>query len=425
MIFAILNRYLSTIVQFGVLSFLAKSLSQEHYGLYVLCLSVTYSFYYILGFGTSERAVIEISRDLAIKEKNRIGSYIASVFIVVSISLVIVFFGILMVAFFSDYTYQSSALIFVTVFLFANGITFNASQIILSLGHSSLGSFFFYPAVNFTIALYLAIASFFWVKPNFDQIAILAGLASLSVAFIAVTVCLIYARGFKLKPSISVCINFIRSGFSLGIIRILHVSSFWVPTMVAGLMLSNVAAGIIGTAGRLAIAVAAVIAALRFVLRPKLIEAIALEKIAELRILADQVAFLTLFTGFVAIIINLFWGEYLISIFFGEKFLAVVPLLNILLIGVCAEAVFGPVDEILKATEGYSQVTLIYVFSVFIFSICSFMVAPKGLELMAWLQVIYVLFIFSAMNFCVFQRYGFFIYPSWRGIKGLIMRRIN
>jgi hypothetical protein len=139
--------------------------------------------------------------------------------------------------------------------------------------------------------------------------------------------------------------------------------------------------------------------------------------------IVGSVAFITTACGLVAIILNELFGELLIGMFFSAELKAVQPILTILLLGVCAEAIFGPVDEVLKIAGQQKMVGWIYGVGVSTFLIGCILVINVGLIWIAWLQVAYVLGIFLAMNIAVQREFGFLILPKWPDLR--LLRKLR
>lgn len=409
-------RYLGLSVQFIILSIIAHSVSAEDYGLYIISLSITFSCYYFVGLGTSESALFRISRSLALQEKDAVSETIGSV-LIITLSCAAL---ILAVAFSILYKYaENTSIIFALILIAATGIIFNVSQIFLSLGKSLVGSFLFYPAINITLLLSSVPTAIILEDPQFSQIALASSVGAGLSAISALIFCLWASRTYSLSWSLERAWQLIREGFGLTIVRVLHAGSFWIPTIVTGFMLSPTSAGLMGTAGRLAIAVSAIIAALRFIIRPTIAIALAQNNLAYLRTMSGSVAFISTTGAIFAIIINAVLGEYLIDLLFGSQLGAVSDILTILLISVFAEALFGPVDEILKVSGRQKTVFCIYGIGVSSFFVGCIIASSHGLIWIAWLQVIYVLGIFSAMNISVKRTLGFFILPRWPDFQTL------
>lgn len=413
MLTTIMFRYVGTVLQFIVLAVIARSISPDDYGLYILCLSFAFSFYYLLGFGASESALARLARDLAAGRDAKVGLYVGTVLGLSGVCAAFLLLLAVAISIVQPLAAASNvALIFTLVFLSANGLMFNVSQVFLGLRRIKLGSFFFYPAINLVLLFSTVPTALLLSDPNFVQLSIATATGAVFASAVALAICLGVVRGGPLECSKHLGYKLIREGFGLTSIRMLHVSSFWIPTMVSGLLLSPALAGVMGTAGRLAIAVSAVIAAIRFFIRPVINEALELNQLEHLRRMMSAVAFLTMLAAIGALITNELAGEDIIGFFFGEELRPVAPLLSILLISVIAEAIFGPVDELLKAAGYQKAVGIIYGIAVPLFLIGSILVSQFGLVWLACLQVLYVTGIFLAMNLMVKLQFGFLILPS-------------
>lgn len=418
MLMTVVFRYLGTLLQFAVLAVIARSVSGEDYGRYMLCLSITFSCYYVVGLGASEAAVNRIPRDLALGQEDGIGRTVGSVLFVTLFCAAMLWLAAISVALFHPGTsLEKTAIIFVLLFLSSNGIIFNTSQILLGLGQTVTGSFLFYPAINLTLLFSTVPTALLLKDTEFTHLALASSLGSGAAAVGALIACLRGARRYGLSWSLTEVRGLIAEGYSLTGVRILHVSSFWIPTMVAGFLLSPTSAGLIGTAGRLAIAVSAVIAASRFVIRPAIARSLARGDQDYLRRMAGSVAFISTAVGLSALIANELAGEYVIGAVFGKELQPAAHILTILLLSVCAEAVFGPVDEILKVSRRQKIVAWIYGIGVPVFLVGCLILTPYGLVWIAWLQVAYVLGIFLAMNLAVKREFGFVILPRWPDFK--------
>jgi O-antigen/teichoic acid export membrane protein len=416
MIYTIILRYIGTALQFVVLSVMAKSASVDDYGLYVLCLGITFSYYYVVGLGTSESGMARMARDTRGIEDR--GAIVGSVLLTSAISVSLIWIVALAIGIIADsHSSEVNAIIFVLLFVSFNGMIFNISQILLGFGRNALGSFFFYPATNLALLFSTVPTALLLDKVSFLELTVASLVGSAVAAGCAVATCFWIARGSEISWSAQEVRALIVSGIGLTLVRIMHVVSFWIPTMVTGFMLSPASAGLMGTAGRLAIAVSAVIAAIRFVIRPSIARALVLENNDQLKRMAGSVAFMTTSLGAIALILNMLFGEYLMSLLFGARFIPIVPVLSVFLVSVCAEGIFGPVDEILKLGGFQKLVAMFYGFGLVVFVAGCTFATYFGLIWVASLQVLYVFILFLAMNIAVHRKFGFFVLPIWPDLK--------
>jgi O-antigen/teichoic acid export membrane protein len=417
MLKAIIFRYLGTVVQFILLAGLAKALEPKEYGIYILCLSVTFSYYYIVGLGASESALVKISELRVQPNAPQLGEIIGSVLLIVGFCTFALLCASAFVLVFNPLPGNNSiAVAFVCLFLAANGIVFNVAQILIAMGKTNLGSFFFYPAINLSLLLSFLLLLLLGDRVTFNSIAAFASLGSSLIAAFALTVCWGASKGVRLSFTWGAMVGLVRGGAGITALRILHVASFWVPTVVVGLVQSSEAAGQIGTAGRLSIAVSSVIAAIRFVIRPKIAGLLFEHNLSELAAIARSLAFLTTTLSLLILGLHLVWGKIVIGQFFGANMISITPIVSVLLVSVCAEAVFGPVDEILKINGNQRAVAWTYFCGVLTFTFGVYFVSNFDLAWVALLQVVYVFGIFGIMNIIVRQQLGFWIYPSWSSL---------
>jgi len=413
MVNAIVLRYVGTLTQFVLLAIIARSLTPDEYGVYLLCLSVTFSFYYIVGFGASEAAVARLPRLREAESNVETSEITASVMMLTGISVAILL-GLIPFSRLFEMRDETAwtAFDFTCLFLAANGIIFNVAQLLLGQGKTTLGSFFFYPAINLTLLLSVVPFLLLSDRVTFESLTQVSAFGAFVTAGIGSVICLSGTgrrgwRPFKQARSL------LFPGIGMLAVRIMHVSSFWIPTMITGFLISSADAGQIGTAGRLAIAVSAVIAALRFVARPTLTVHLARDTMPELKRFTGSIAFVTTTMGIVSLAVHLLIGDELIRFVFGPEFNAVAPLLTILLLSVIAEAIFGPVDEILKLSGNQAAVTWIYGIGVLLFLVGAILTVRQGLHWVAWFQVLYVAGVFTAMNLLVKRKFGYFVLPCW------------
>ena len=123
-------------LQFVVLSVIARSVSIEDYGLYLMCLSLVFSLYYLPGLGTSESGLAQLSRNQARQIEKSNGEIIGTVMVTtLSCAGVLIIIAILFMILqpFVKPTSNYST-IFVLVFISMAGIVFNVSQLLIGLG---------------------------------------------------------------------------------------------------------------------------------------------------------------------------------------------------------------------------------------------------------------------------------------------------
>lgn len=412
MIWTVGFRYVGIALQFLLLTVLARHLDAHAYGQYLFVLSAVLPTYFLLGLGASETVVRE-GPVLLQTEGGRAGGELrrlvgaglvaalgsASLLVAVGaavLSLPVVDAGV--------------TPWFMLTFFVANGLMFNAAQILLGIGEDRLGAFFFYPALNVTLlgsaVPYMLLAR----DPSFTGIATVTSVASVVAAAVALGVVL-----SRIRPARSTggqLRHVVRVGIRLAAARAFYAAGLWLPTFVAGLLLSPVEAGYLGTAGRLAVAVAAVMAAVRFAVRPSIVRAFHEGDTERIRLLCGSLATISSGLAVIALVLNLVLGRSVVTTVFGSSFAPVAPLLSLLLVGIIAECVAGPVDEVLKMTGHEGRVLVIFTAALPLLVLGLLAGVGGGIEVMAGVQVIYSVVVFGSMIVAVRLALGIWLRPS-------------
>lgn len=413
MLVTVALRYGSIAVQFTVLMILARHLSLDDYGRYMLVLGIVWSAYTLLGLGASETFVREApkhlqhgrSKDVAVLAGGTLLLALGSAGVVgvlgwVSIEILAL-----------DPTTKTLVL-FALAFGVANGLVFNAAQMLLGAGYLSLGSFFYYPAVNLGLFAssvpYVLIAE----NPTFQGVAIVTSGAGLLIAGFATLLVI-----FRLRPTwptVEAIRQLVTVGIRLSFARSLGYIGVWLPIFLAGVLLAPAQAGYLGTASRLAFAVGAVTAAVRFAVRPAIVRAFDVGDRASIKETCGKLASATFALALLALAVSLVAGESIFRTAFGADFAPAAPLLTILLIGIAFEAFVGPVDEVLKMTGHENRVSAILIVTVACSVLAIFIVAPMGVSAFAWVQVFYTVALFSGMLVITRMKLGIWLHPVIR-----------
>ncbi|AKS35417.1 lipopolysaccharide biosynthesis protein [Mycolicibacterium goodii] len=413
MLLTVALRYSGIVLQFVILLVLARRLDADDYGRYMLVLSAVLPTYFLLGFGISEAFVREAPKLVRHGDIRPAGPLAgATVLAAVAGAGIVAVLGFALARLWPG-DVDVTVIAFMTSFFVANGLMFNAAQMLLGCGFQNLGAFFFYPAVNLSLALsavpYVVVAT----HPTFGGVALATSAASLAVAALAVGVVL--RRVKPNRPDLGLIRRMTRIGIRLSAARALYGLGLWLPTFIAGVVVSPVEAGYLGTAGRLAVAVGAVTAAVRFAVRPTIVRAAEQQDRDGIKSICGRLATVTLGIAGVALVISAVFGRPLIELAFGPDFAAAAPLLTILLIAVAIEAFAGPVDEVLKMTGHENWVLTIFGVVLPVMLVALLVAARHGVIAMAWVQVGYTLAIFGAMVAVVRWKWGMWLHPTTTG----------
>jgi O-antigen/teichoic acid export membrane protein len=410
MLLTVALRYGSIAVQFVVLAILARNLTGDEYGRYMLVLGAVWSSYTLLGLGASETFVREAPKRIQRGRPDEVAALAGGTLIVAlgSAALVALVGGLLVWVMPFDAT-TSAQVFFIVAFIAANGLVFNAAQMLLGAGFEALGSFFYYPAMNlsllFTTIPYVALAD----TPSFRGVAVVTSAAGSLTALVAVSLVVLRIR--PTWASARTIVDLVRVGIHLSMARALNYVGAWMPTFFAGVLLAPVQAGYLGTAARMAVAVGALTAAVRFAVRPAIVRAFDRGDTNSIKQTCGRVATAAFAFACVAIVVSVVAGNSIIGIAFGQNLESAAPLLTILLIGTAFEALCGPVDEVLKMTGSEKRVLAILAAVVAACAVAIMVVAPMGVSALAWVQVAYSFAAFGAMIIVVRWQLGIWLRP--------------
>lgn len=413
MTWTVVSRYCSLLLQFAVLLWLARELPSADYGAYLLILSVVMPVYFVIGGGVSETFVREHSSLQGAQASGARSTAASGVYaaLVIWVVLLCVLAGMAMI--FGLWSGAPSVLIFGLVYLVALGVMFNCSQVLLAAGWGRWAGFFYYPAVNLCLGLAYLVLGATASRIEFLQVAISGSitlvLLSLTAAALAWVVSKPSGRGWGEAS------RMMRRGVGLSVARGLYTSGQWLPTLFVGLFVSATQAGIYGTAGRLAVAVAALTAAVRFSVRPALVRGIAANDMSQVRHVVGSLARWTALLAFAALLLCVQWGDQLIRLSFGIEFGAAAEVLCVLLVGVFVEALFGPIDEILKMAGFENRVNALLASALVVYFVILWVALASGLSsvlVVALIQTCYMSAVTLSMVFMTKRLMGIWVYPT-------------
>lgn len=410
MLLTVALRYGSIAIQFVLLAILARQLSGDDYGRYMLVLGAVWSTYTILGLGASETFVREAPKELQRNCTHRVSVLCGgTLFVAASNAVLIGAAGAISVWIWAPDVVTLTQVLFTVAFVISNGLVFNAAQMLLGSGSEALGSFFYYPAMNASLLVstipYVLLAH----SPSFRGVAIVTSTASAITAIVSLL--LVVRRNRPRWASATQLFQLVRIGIRLSIARALNYVGAWMPTFFAGVLLAPVDAGYLGTAARMAVAVGAVTAAVRFAVRPAIVRAFDRGDTASIKQTCGRVASVAFALACAALLVSFLAGDDIVGIAFGTDLTPAASLLTILLVGTAFEALCGPVDEVLKMTGSEKSVLALLVIIVAVCAGAIVAVAPLGVEAMAWVQVGYSVTAFGSMILIVRRQLGIWLHP--------------
>jgi O-antigen/teichoic acid export membrane protein len=405
---AIGSRYFALAVQFILIILVAQNLPQSDAGIYLAIFGAVSTFFCLAGVGLPDGLVIYVGQEIASAKWSIARTAIRSSFLWSVLTSIIIFGSICLVAWIMGLPDHLCFYLFIWTFLY--GLTFTAAQGLIAVRKTSLGSFFFYSATNlisvFTTIPYLTLST----APQIEQLLQISIFAAALSATAATGTVLILTGRYKGNDKATFR-SAIGPGVSIAISRLVNAAIYWVPVWVAGLLLTSTDAAIMATAGRLLIGVTAVIAAVRFSVRPSIVAAAQAEDWLGIEAQGQRIALATTTLTLVALAVCLAVGRPVLQIFFPPEYALSWSVLTILLIGALAESAGGVVDEILKMT-GHSIFVLIALFSVVVFETILCLAASKfGLLGIASAQSLSFLLYYSLLIGYLFKKKGIIILP--------------
>jgi len=413
MLVTVALRYGSIAIQFVVLAFLARYLTVDDYGRYMLVLGAVWATYTLLGLGASEtfvrEAPVEIQRGCPDEVASLAGGTLV---LALGTAALVALVGGVFVWLLALDTATTTLVIFILSFVVVNGLVFNVAQMLLGGGFHALGSFFYYPAVNLTLLMssvpYVVLAK----TPTFQGVAIATSAGGLLMAVAALLLVV-----YRIRPTWATATQIrqlVKVGIRLSIARALAYVGVWMPTFLAGVLLAPVQAGYLGTANRLAFAVGAITAAVRFAVRPAIVRAFDRGDRESIKETCGRLATATFSIACLAIVVSAVAGHSILRIAFGPDLVSAAPLLTILLVGIAFEAFAGPVDEVLKMTGQEIHVSTVLVVGVGSATLALFLLAPLGVSALAWVQVGYSAVVFGTMIVIARVKLGIWLHPILR-----------
>lgn len=409
-LFTVGFRYVAIGLQFLILTLIARNFGLRDYGLYLFVLSAVLPLYSLLGFGASETVVRDLPCLAADDQLTRARMAGTTLGVTLINALIVLMLAAALGLVVARGTEDRVVLWFMAGFFVANGVMFNCAQLLLAGGRKTLGGFFYYPAVNLSLIAVSVPYIVFSPERTFAGLALTTTLGPLAAAGAALSIVL---REFG-RPRLEwlMAIRLMGTGIRLAITRILYAVGLWLPTFLAGILLTPSDAGVLGTAGRFAAAVSALIAAIRFAVRPAIVSAAARGDMQAIRSLCGRLGAATTGAALLAFVASLALGGPLIGAILGAQFYSVAPVLAILLVAVAAECFGGPVDEVLKMTGRQDLVLALFTIGVTLLGVAILLLGRSGVIAIALAQLCYTVIVFGALILATRRHLGIWLYPS-------------
>jgi O-antigen/teichoic acid export membrane protein len=353
----ILLRYLSMVLQFVTLIFVTRRLSPEDVGAYYAIFGFVNTTYFLAGFGIPDGMVKWVAHAISVGESSHVRALIRRGAIYTGVLTVAsaVAAAILLVA--VKYPLPLRMILLISAWWICYGVLFFGSQVLVALRRTSLGAFFFYPASS--IALFVTSVPYLLLS---RQPTILGTMEATVAGALACAIgSTLYAalswREFPRGSGRASLAPVFRLGSLLAGSRVIQTSLYWIPVWGIGFGHGASAVAAMGTASRLSAAVSAVMAAIRFTIRPTIVNYAAKDDWRSIARESNQVATAATLSTLLAIAGTLVFGSWAIGLVYGAAYRQAAPLLAVFLIGTLAESIGGPVDVILTLTGKARQAT--------------------------------------------------------------------
>lgn len=403
------SRYLALIIQFILVLTITNALPQSDTGLYFATFGVITTLYALTGLGIPDGLVKMLGHDIA---KSMIGTVRATVIRSMGLCALsgagIVALGITL-GMLMDLDLQF--LLLAGLWYFLVSMNFVVSQALVTLRWEAAGSFFFYSAINIFILLtsvpYLLLAA----EPTLNGLLAFSNAAaggSLTFGFLILLRRLAAFPGTERAAAMGPAMS---TGWIIAISRMLQSMVYWVPVWVTTIWLSTADAAVIGAAGRLLIAVSAVIAALRFSVRPTIVAAAAKDDWHAIETVGRRISLGTFIFTLCAMVVWWLLGHQILGVFFTAEYTLVWPLLMVLLVGALGEAFGGPVDEVLRMTKQGHIVLIGLLITIILETVLAVVFVPSGVVAVAWAQAAALVLMYLAMVLYLRLRCSIWVMP--------------
>ena len=348
-------RYASIFIQFGVVAVVIRALNQDEAGQYFVIMGLVWATYFVAGVGLPDGAVRFVPALVAIDNEPQATSLLSRGF---RYSLATVPIGAALSACaLAAYSGACGPAILTGVWWASYGIIFVSAQAIVASGQGELGTAIFYSAAN-TGQLVVTVPLILLAGLDRLDTVLLATVAGTSLS---AAVCLVVAwcrcgrRGVGQQPLREAW----QQGATIAAGRVVQSCLLWSPVWVVSLTLGASDAALVGLASRLVSAVAAVIAAVRFSIRPSLARDAAQGNWRAIESHSSRIALFTTVLAVAALAVAVAAGDPLIAFLFGSSYRGAGIITALMLIGTVGESFGGPVDEVLRMSGHATEVIVL------------------------------------------------------------------
>lgn len=349
-------RYGSVVIQFVIVAIVARALSPDAAGQYFVIMGLVMATYFVSGFGLPDGLVRFAPALAATGGESQAAALLGQGFryslatmpvgALISGCIVLIHSG------------SGAPALLAAVWWASCGIIFISAQLLVASGRGQLGAAMFYSAAaigQFVISVPLIV---FGHLDSLDAVlfAIVAG-TSVSAAVCLSVTSFSSGRGVVEggRPPREVWYQ----GAMIAGGRVVQSCLIWSPVWVVSVTLGASDAALTGLATRLVSAVAAVLAAVRFSIRPLLAHDAAKGNWRAVEIQSSRIALFSTLLAVTAIIIVVTVGDSLIALIFGPTYHGTAGIAALLLIATVGDGFGGPVDEVLRMSGHATEVIVV------------------------------------------------------------------
>ncbi|MDZ7910609.1 MAG: lipopolysaccharide biosynthesis protein [Rhodococcus sp. (in: high G+C Gram-positive bacteria)] len=353
----IATRYTSVLLQFAVVAVITRVLSLHDAGQYFVLMGFVLSTYFVGGFGLPDGVVRFVPALSATEESARADALLDRG---LKLSLATIPIGTVLCAGIAKiYTGNWMAAGLTGAWWAAYALIFVCAQVVVASGRSELGTAMFYSAANIGQVLITVPIIFF---AGFGELETVLTATVLGTG-VAAAICLLYlwvSRTRSLSPiGRSLLGNAWRQGSTIAAGRVVQAGLLWSPVWIASATLGPSDAALVGLACRLVSAVAAVLAAIRFSIRPTLARDAVRGNWQSIESHSSRIALYATLLAIGSAVFVVCFGDAILPSVFGADYHGVGVVTALMLIGTVGECIGGPTDEILRMSGHASDVIVL------------------------------------------------------------------
>ncbi|WP_269791604.1 hypothetical protein [Stenotrophomonas sp. Iso1] len=407
----IISRYSSILVQFILITLIARTLPSHDAGAYFAISGVVLSIYFIAGLGIPDGLVAACPSAAAVGRSDTIrGMVIKGLAYSCALSIIVPICTFIIVLTFLK---EADSAFHAAIWSAGYSLTFIASQTLVAMKKVQWGSFIFYSAINACICFSTIPYLLFAASPNLQSALAINAFAALFAGTAALVLTVSQASKLERSPSPASLTALWKNGVLISAGRVVQAAILWTPVWIASVLLTHSDAAELGLAGRLLSIVGALLAAIRFSVRPTLAFLAVKKDWQAVEKISGEVAFVASTFTLTAMGATWLFGEDAIALVYGQDYSAVTALLLIMLGAILAESLSGTVDEALKmsmhsAVALASQVTALALVVVLGVVLASRYGAPGA----AFASVVAFIVMYGIQILGLFRLYGIIVLPK-------------